>query len=59
LTEKLLGEFRNRIEEVALQPSSGGRFEVTADGVLLFSKAETGRFPTADELRSGIQDRAK
>jgi selenoprotein W-related protein len=50
----LLGEFKNRIEELVLQPSSGGRFEVSVDGRLIHSKAETGRFPTVDEVRSAI-----
>jgi selenoprotein W-related protein len=54
LTERLLGEFKNRIEELVLQPSSGGRFEVSVDGRLIYSKAETGRFPTVDEVRSAI-----
>jgi len=54
LTEKLLGEFKSRIEEVSLQPSSGGRFEVSIDGSPVFSKAETGRFPTVDEISTVV-----
>ncbi|MGQ9556021.1 MAG: Rdx family protein [Anaerolineae bacterium] len=54
LTERLLGEFKNKIEECTLQPSSGGRFEVSVDGEQVFSKAETGRFPTADEIRAAV-----
>lgn len=30
--------------------SSGGVFEVRRDGVLIFSKKESGRFPTSDEI---------
>lgn len=33
--------------------SRGGVFEVTLDGELLFSKKESGRFPTAGEV-SGL-----
>jgi selT/selW/selH-like putative selenoprotein len=29
---------------------SGGEFEVTADGRLIFSKKQAGRFPDAEEV---------
>jgi len=54
LTDALLGEYKNRIEELVLQPSSGGRFEVSVDGRLIYSKAETGRFPTVEEVRGAL-----
>ena len=41
--------------EVELVKSSGGVFEVTADGRLLFSKKALGRFPEAGELRTLVQ----
>jgi len=36
--------------EAELIPSGGGAFEVEADGKLLFSKHETGRFPDPGEV---------
>jgi len=33
-----------------LTPSSGGVFEVTVDGKLVFSKKELGRFPEPGEV---------
>jgi selT/selW/selH-like putative selenoprotein len=30
--------------------SSGGRFEITVDGALVYSKASTGRFPAYQEI---------
>lgn len=36
--------------EVELVKSSGGVFEVTADGTLVFSKRSLGRFPESGEL---------
>lgn len=33
-----------------LVPSDGGRFEVTIDGDLVFSKKAEGRFPEDDEI---------
>jgi selT/selW/selH-like putative selenoprotein len=31
------------LEEVRLLPSGGGRYEITVDGQLVYSKAETGQ----------------
>lgn len=38
-------------------PSSGGVFEVTLDGQLLFSKKETGRFPEREEVDQALERR--
>jgi selT/selW/selH-like putative selenoprotein len=40
--------------EVALRKSGGGVFEITVDGRLVFSKKATGRFPTEQEVVSGL-----
>lgn len=50
MTEDLLNRYKNKIATLTLQPSSGGVFEVTANGDLLFSKKETGRFPDHQEI---------
>ena len=36
--------------EVQLVPGVGGVFEITVDGSLKFSKKQTGRFPTDEEV---------
>jgi selenoprotein W-related protein len=36
--------------EIAMIPSSGGRFEVTVDGTLVYSKAATGRHALPGEV---------
>ena len=36
--------------EVELIPSTGGVFEVVVDGVLVYSKKETGEFPDEQQL---------
>jgi selenoprotein W-related protein len=36
--------------EVELIPSTGGVFEVVVDGVLVYSKKETGEFPDEQRL---------
>jgi selenoprotein W-related protein len=41
---------------VQLIPSSGGRFEVTVDGVLVYSKAATGKHAAAGEVMRQIRE---
>ena len=36
--------------EVTLNPGSGGVFEVSCDGEIVYTKADTGRFPKAGEV---------
>jgi selT/selW/selH-like putative selenoprotein len=36
--------------DVELVPGVGGVFEITVDGQLKFSKKQTGRFPTDEEV---------
>jgi len=46
-----------RIESLELVPSSGGVFEVTLDGELLFSKKALGRHAEPGEVASLLRDR--
>jgi selT/selW/selH-like putative selenoprotein len=39
-------------------PGGKGQFDVIADGELVFSKHETGRFPEDDEVLLALADRA-
>jgi selT/selW/selH-like putative selenoprotein len=50
LTDELLQGWAPIIEVIELQPSSNGRFEVTLDGELLFSKASLGRHAKPGEV---------
>jgi selenoprotein W-related protein len=45
------------IGEVALIPGAGGVYEIRLDGEVLFSRAETGRFPEAKEIKQRVRDR--
>jgi selenoprotein W-related protein len=45
------------IENIDLVPSSKGRFEVTLDGELIFSKASLGRHAEAGEIATLVRDR--
>ncbi len=42
------------LEQLIILPSSGGRFEVTVDGELIFSKLAEGRFPENEEILAKI-----
>jgi len=43
MTDTILETFGNKIQRVTLLPSSGGRYEVTIDGELVYSKKATGK----------------
>jgi selT/selW/selH-like putative selenoprotein len=40
--------------EVELIKGGSGVFDITIDGALVYSKRQTGRFPTDDEVRALI-----
>ncbi len=48
--DQLLGRYDAYISEATLKPSDGGRFEVSIDGAIVFSKLEVDRFPGDEEL---------
>lgn len=50
LTEELLKQYEHMIEEIKLVPSEGGRFEVTVNGQLLYSKLQTHRHAAPGEV---------
>jgi selenoprotein W-related protein len=50
LAGELLNNYEHVIESVALMPSDGGRFEVSVNGQLVFSKLELRRHAEAGEI---------
>jgi selenoprotein W-related protein len=50
LTADLLKEIEPEIAEITLVPSEGGRYEVTVDGKLMYSKLQTGRHAEPGEV---------
>lgn len=50
LATELLKNFEPQIESIALVPGMGGRFEVTVNDQVLFSKAELGRHAEPGEV---------
>jgi selenoprotein W-related protein len=57
LADELLGGWAPVIANVALLPSSKGRFEVTLDGELIFSKATVGRHAETGEIVRLVRER--
>jgi selenoprotein W-related protein len=45
------------IADLSLVPASKGRFEVTLDGDLIYSKVATGRHAAAGEIASLVRER--
>lgn len=48
--EELVKTYEHVIETIALVPSDGGKFEVTANGELLYSKLQTARHAEPGEV---------
>jgi selenoprotein W-related protein len=51
--------YKQQIKEFKLIPSGGGCFELTANGKLLYSKLETGRFPDEQQIVDQVGVRLK
>ena len=56
LAQELLSTFEAEIGEVALQPGSGGVFEVRANGVLVWERKADQGFPDAAVLKQRVRD---
>lgn len=50
LLEELLKEYEHVIESAALIPSDGGKFEVSVNGQLIYSKLATKRHAEPGEI---------
>ena len=57
MTERLLDEFLMNIEAITLVPSSGGVYEVTIDGDLVYSKKETGEHAEYEQVAGPVRER--
>jgi selenoprotein W-related protein len=54
-----LSTFKQQIGELKLVPAGGGCFELSAEGDLVYSKLETGKFPDEPQIIKAIGDRLK
>lgn len=56
MAQELLMTFDAELGELSLKPGTGGVFEVHADGVLVWSRQQQGRFPDITELKQRVRD---
>jgi len=56
MAQELLTTFEEEISELTLRPGTGGIFEVSANGVLVWSRKDRGRFPEITELKQLVRD---
>ena len=54
MTATLLGELKQRVQALTLEPAGGGCFEVSVDGTQIYSKLETGEFPDENDILNDI-----
>jgi selenoprotein W-related protein len=57
LTREIVDGWSHRLSEIRLIPSSGGRFEVSLDGELIFSKATLDRHAEPNEIANQLSER--
>ncbi|MDJ0806842.1 MAG: SelT/SelW/SelH family protein [Gammaproteobacteria bacterium] len=56
MAQELLTTFDQEITELTLRPGTGGIFEVSANGVVVWSRKKEGRFPEITELKQLVRD---
>ena len=56
MAQELLTTFDTEIDELTLQPGSGGIFEVIVNDNLVWSRKDAGRFPEITELKQLVRD---
>lgn len=59
MAEELLLAHGNYISRLTLIPGERGRYEVTINGELVYSKLQTDRFPELQEIREMVAARLK
>jgi selenoprotein W-related protein len=55
---KVLPQLKKRFTQYELVPSAGGRFEIFAGDTQIYSKLESGQFPSDDEIVTALQQHA-
>lgn len=56
MAQELLSTFEQELTEVALQPASGGVFEIRAGGQLVWSREAERGFPEIKVLKQRVRD---
>ncbi|WP_026602557.1 SelT/SelW/SelH family protein [Methylomonas sp. 11b] len=56
MAQELLSTFEQELDELVMQPDTGGIFEVRANSELVWSRKQQGRFPEITELKQLVRD---
>jgi selenoprotein W-related protein len=56
MAQEILSTFEQEVDELSLQPGTGGVFEIIANGKLIWSRKDKGRFPEITELKQCVRD---
>ncbi len=56
MAQELLSTFADDLDEVALQPGTGGVFEIHAGDTLIWERKRDGGFPDIKELKRRVRD---
>jgi len=59
LAGDLLKEFEDKVEGITLIPSDGGKFEITVNKTLVYSKQKTGRHVQPGEIAGLVRPLAE
>jgi selenoprotein W-related protein len=54
MVQAILGKYEHYIDDMTIIPSRGGAFEVVVGDNLVYSKLETGRHATIDEVMDSV-----
>ncbi|MCV2867099.1 SelT/SelW/SelH family protein [Defluviimonas sp. WL0002] len=57
MAQELLSTFQNDLGSVALQPGSGGAFQIVLDGEVIWERKRDGGFPDIKALKQMVRDR--
>ncbi|MGB2247897.1 MAG: SelT/SelW/SelH family protein [Alcanivorax sediminis] len=54
--QELLNTFSDELDEVALQPGTGGVFRISANDLCIWERKKEGGFPEITELKRRVRD---
>lgn len=57
MAQELLSTFETELDDVSLQPGTGGVFEIVCNGETIWERKRDGGFPDAAELKRRVRDR--
>ncbi len=56
MAQELLSTFGTDLQEVTLRPGTGGIFQITVDGEMIWDRARDGGFPDIKTLKRRVRD---